>query len=207
MHIYERKIEYLNNKRIIYRRLPITDKPTDVYEWGNFYQHGTYEYYEMFRSKAKINTYKGLLWHLIVIWYLNPNMLQDDLKSISKFISVRANGFVTFEIYESNLERIIYEVSMYDLEKPPPNKLRKIIFKEFCGLDIKQKLSIVGQMIGRGRTINEDDIYDAMIMLHENDEKITINGLSKYLKCSARTVQRNIGNELKKEKQLLNKQL
>ena len=67
-----RKMFYLNNNKIVYRRDPISDKPTEVYEWGYFYEHGTYECYTLFRSKAQITTYKSLKWHLLVLWYLNP---------------------------------------------------------------------------------------------------------------------------------------
>jgi hypothetical protein len=55
---HDRNIKYLIDKRIIYRRFPVNDKPTDIYDWGYYYQDGTYECYELFRSKAKINTYK-----------------------------------------------------------------------------------------------------------------------------------------------------
>jgi transcriptional antiterminator len=47
-------------------------------------------------------------------------------------------------------------------------------------------------------------VYEAMLDLHDNNEKITWNKIAKMLKCSERTVIRNIDNELKKEKELLN---
>ena len=93
-----------------------------------------------------------------------------------------------------------------DLERPPPNKLRKIIFKDFSGLDMRQKLSIVGKMVGR-KSISESEIYDAMLISSDAKVKITIAGLAKSLNCSTRTIHRNMSNELKKEKQLLNQQL
>ena len=59
-----RHLYYLHQKQIIYRRNPITDEPTAGYNWGVYFEEGTYEYYDLFRSKAKINTYKSLKWHL-----------------------------------------------------------------------------------------------------------------------------------------------
>jgi len=100
---------------------------------------------------------------------------------------------------------MVYDVSLMDLDKAPPNKLRKIIFKDFTGLDMRQKLSIVGKMVGRNK-ISESEIYDAMIIVNSK-EKITISKLANYLGCSTRTIYRNMGNELKKEKELLNRQL
>jgi len=205
MSQFERRMEYLNNSKVIYRRDPINDKPTEVYQWGYFYEEGTHEQYELFRSKAKINTFKSLKWHLYVIWYLNPQMDQDFFKKIAEFISKKSNGFVTFDISDNLLEKMLYDVSLMDLEKPPPNKLRKIVFKDSSGLSMKQKLSIVGQMIGRSK-ISDTEIYDAMIMLNSENIKITVAKLASYLNCSTRTIYRNMGNELKKEKELLNQQ-
>ena len=38
-------------------------------------------------------------------------------------------------------------------------------------------------------------------------KKITIAKIAKLLDCSSRTIHRNMGEELKREKELLNKQL
>ena len=204
---HERNLDYLNRRRIIYRRHPITDEPTTAYNWGMYYENGTHECFELFRTDAKINTFKSLKWHLLVLWYLNSDMDQDDLNSLAKFICIKSNGFVTFEVSEYILKNIIYEVSMCDLDIQPKNKIRKIIFKPFCGLTKKEKLSIVGKMIGRSKQISQDDIYECMLEINDNKNKITITGLAKMLSCSTRTIYRTINNELKKEKELLNQGL
>ena len=204
---YERNLKYLNNKRIVYRRDPIKDKPTQVFEWGYYYENGTRECYTLFNSKAKINTYKSLKWHLYVLWYLNPKMNPDQFILLSKYICDKRNGFVTFSINEHILNNINYDVSMSDLDKPPPNKIRKIIFKSNCGLDISEKLSIVGKLIGRKNMVDQESIYQCMIDLHDMGKKITIGKLAELLDCSTRTIHRNMGNELKKEKELLNLEL
>ena len=46
---HERNLIYLNNNRIVYRRLPITDKPTIETDQYMFYENGTHECYELFR--------------------------------------------------------------------------------------------------------------------------------------------------------------
>jgi len=204
---YERNLKYLNNKRIVYRRDPIKDKPTQVFKWGYYYENGTRECYTLFNSKAKINTYKSLKWHLYVLWYLNPKMNPDQFILLSKYICDKRNGFVTFSINEHILNNINYDVSMSDLDKPPPNKIRKIIFKSNCGLDISEKLSIVGKLIGRKNMVDQESIYQCMIDLHDMGKKITIGKLAGLLDCSTRTIHRNMGNELKKEKELLNLEL
>jgi hypothetical protein len=202
---HDRNLKYLTSKRIIYRRFPINDKPTEVFDWGSYYENGTYECYELFRSKAKINTYKSLKWHMLVIWYLNPQLDQDKLEYLCRYICDKSNNFVTFIISEHILKTILYDVSMHDLESPPKNKLRKIIFKDLCQLTTEQKLQIVGQIIGR-KKLTESEIYDAMLYIHDDGDKITVDKIAKYLDCSTRTVYRNMGNELKKEKELLNQE-
>ena len=203
---HDRNIKYLTDRRIIYRRFPINDQPTERFEWGDYYETGTNECYELFRSKAKINTYRSLKWHLLVMWYLNPQLDQDKLETLCRFICDKSNNFITFNISDQVLKTILYEVSMHDLESPPKNKLRKIIFKDYCQLTTEQKLQIVGQIIGR-KKLSESEIYDAMLYTHDDGDKITVEKLARYLGCSTRTVYRNMGNELKKEKELLNQEL
>ena len=200
-----RNLEYLNKHRIVYRRMPITDKPDVEATYWDHYIDGTYECYELFRSKAKINTYKSLKWHLLVIWYLNPQLDQDRFEDIANVIANKDHGFITFTIPNQLLKRIIYEVSMCDLEEPPKNKIRKVIFKPST-LSKEEKLRIVGSLIGRSKKFHGDDIYDIMLMLNHGGWKITIARLARGLDCSTRTVHRNMTKELRKEIKLLNKQ-
>ena len=204
---YERNLTYLNNNRITYRRQPITDKPTIDTKEYMFYENGTHECYELFRSSAKITTYKSLKWHLLVLWYLNPQLDPDDFNKLAEIISHKPNGFVSFELSDRILDKIIYGVSMADLERSPKNKLRKVIFKPFSGLTKEQKLSIVGSLIGVTNKIHPDDIYQCMIDIHDMNKKITIRQLSELLTVSQRTVHRHMCEELKREKELLNQQL
>ena len=202
-----RKMFYLNNNNIVYRRDPISDKPTQVYEWGYFYEHGTHECYTLFRSKAQITTYKSLKWHLLVLWYLNPQLNPDKFEELAWFIAEKSNGFATFTMPELLLKTMIYEISMMDLDQPPKNKLRKVIFKDNTGLTKSEKLSIVGKLIGRGSKATPEDIYETMLLLHDDDKKITIAAIAKVLSVSTRTVYRNMTHELTKEKELLNEKV
>ena len=202
---HDRNLEFLNRRRIVYRRNPITDKPTIENECYMFYEDGTYECYELFRSKAKITTYKSLKWHLLVIWYLNPQLTQDEFEEIAYIIANKSHGFVSFNIGDRLLDKIIYEVSMCDLEQPPKNKLRKVIFKPTT-LSKEEKLRIVGELIGRTKKFHGGDIYDIMLMLNHGGWKITMERLAKGLNCSTRTIHRNMTEELRREKELLNKE-
>ena len=204
---YERKIEYLNKNRVIYKRMPINDLPSEVYDWGYFYENGTYEYYNLFNSSAKITSFKSLKWHLLVIWHLNKDMSVDKFRSIAKFICNNKNGFTTFTISDSMFENLIREIMLVDLEDPPKNKIRKIIFKDYCGLEKHEKMSIVGQFIGKTKSITEEDIYECMLSIHDTKKKITVTAIAKMLGCSTRTIYRTISDTLQKEKTILNSQL
>ena len=204
---HDRNLTYLNNNRIIYRRLPITDKPDIDNKQYMFYKNGTHQCYELFRSSAKINTYKSLKWHLLTLWYLNPSLNPDKFIDLAEYISHKPNGFVTFNITQDALSKIIYEVSMCDLERPPKNKLRKVIFKPFSGLTKEMKLSIVGSLIGVTNKICSDDIYHCMIDIHDWGKKITIGRIAGLLDCSSRTIHRHMCEDLKREKELLNIEL
>ena len=202
-----RNLKYLNNNRIVYRRHPITDIPDIDNEVYMFYLNGTYQCYELFRSSAKITTYKSLKWHLLVLWYLNPQLDQDEFLKLAEIICHKSNNFISFAIHAELLRKIVYEVSMLDLDKPPKNKLRKVIFKPFTRISKQEKLRIVGELIGRSKRIHEDDIYECMLDLNDMGKKITIGRIAGLLNCTSRTIHRNMGEELKREKELLNKQL
>ena len=202
-----RNLNYFNNNRIVYKRDPITDKPTHETKQYMFFEHGTYECYHLFTSKAKITTFKSLKWHLLVLWYLNPHLDQDQFMVVAEILAHKPNGFTSFGIHADLLRKIVYEVSMLDIDEPPKNKLRKVIFKYGSGLSKEEKLSIVGELIGRSKRIHPDDIYQCMLDLHDAGKKIVITQLALWLECSTRTIHRNMGEELKREKELLNKQL
>ena len=203
---HERNMKWLNDRRIIYRRDPITDKPTESTDQYDYYAEGTYQCYSLFRSKAKITTYKSLKWHMLVLRYLNDNLLDVEFASICHFLADKDNGFVTFFIKSKVLHNMIKEVLGVG-DTPPKNRIRKVIFKPHTLLTLSEKLSIVGKLIGRGKKIVEDDIYECMLSLNNEKEKITINKIAESLGCSTRTIYRNMGNQLKLEKELLNSEL
>ena len=203
---HERNMKWLNDRRINYRRDPITDKPTESTDQYDYYAEGTYQCYSLFRSKAKITTYKSLKWHLLVLYYLNMDRNDFYFVSVAEFIANKENGFVTFFIKNKLLQNMIEQV-LTEGGEPPRNRIRKVIFRDYTGLSLSEKLSIVGRLIGRSKRVCEEDIYQCMIDLNDSKQKITIAKLAKLLKCTTRTIYRNMGNQLKREKKILNKEI
>ena len=204
----ERQFKYLINRRVIWRQEPSTDIPDEETKHYMFYKEGTYQYYNLFRSKAKITTYRSFKWHMLVLWYLNPNWEKKDALDIAMYLSYKPNGFTTFTINKWNVERLVEDVYNMELDEPPRNKLRKIVFKQFTGLDKIDKLRIVGKLIGRLKGVDSADIYEAMLQTNYKGNKITISGLAKTLNVTPRTIYRRMNKypELKQEKEILNEE-
>ena len=200
----DRNMKWLNDRRVLYRRDPINDKPTKETALYSYYENGTYECYHLFRSKAKITTYRSLKWHYLVLYYLNQDNDGGLLPShVYEFIADKNNGFVTFFISEKKLNEMIDDVFLIGGE-PPVNKKRKIIFKEHSGLTPNEKMSIVGKLIGRSSKVDEEAIYQAMLDMSYKYENITWSKIAGLLDCSTRTVQRNLTKQLRDEKEILN---
>ena len=203
----DRRFKYLWDKQVVYRRYPITDVPDEETEHYMFYKLGTHQCYDLFRSKAKITTWKSFYWHMMVLWHLNPEWEDANAMEVAKYLAYKPNGFTTFNMNKWNIARLVYEVSILDLETPPQNKLRKIIFKPSCGLDKIEKLRIVGKLIGRLRGVQKEDLYETMLLMNDNEQKITIAKLASSLSVTTRTIHRHMCDELKKEKEILNEQI
>ena len=203
----DRRFKYLWDNRVVYKQYPITDLPDEETKYYMFYKLGTYQYYDLFRSKAKITTWKSFYWHMMVLWHLNPEWDDTIAMNIAEYLAYKPNGFTTFNMNKWNIARLVYEVSILDLETPPQNKLRKIIFKPNCGLDKTEKLKIVGKLIGRLRGVQKEDLYETMLLINENEQKITIAKLANSLSVRPRTIHRHMCDELKKEKEILNEQI
>ncbi len=201
----ERNIKWLNDRRIVYRQFPINDVPDIETSKYMFFKKGTYEHYSLFNTKAKITTYKSLKWHFLVLYYLNQeNGLLPS--HVYEFIANKENGFVTFFISDRKLNEMIDDVFTIGGE-PPVNKLRKVIFKDFCMLTTSEKLSIVGKLIGRSSRIDSEAIYQCMLDLNELGKHICVGRIAGLLDVSKRTIYRHINDELKQEIKILNEEI
>jgi len=206
---YDRNIKWLNDRRVIYRREPVSDIPTIETDKYMFYENGTYQHYHLFNSKAKITTYRSLKWHMLVIYHLNKDnkySLSPFFEHVARFIANKENGFVTFFISQKVLNDMINDVYKQDSEDSPKNKLRKVIFKIHSGLNLSEKLKIVGKLIGRSK-LDKEQIYECMLDLNHMGKKITVSRIAGLLDCSARTIYRHMCNDLKHEKYILNEEV
>jgi len=202
-----RNLDYLHRKRFKYKKEPITDIPTKKYYWGSYYKNGTYQDYNLFYGNAKITTFKALVWHIEVLRYINLDWDKDDFRKIIYFIAEIKNGFVTFEINTSYLDRYIDNALSNDFSYKPINRKKIIVFKDGTGLSRKEKLKIVGEVVGRSKIVDNEIIYECMLEINKNKRKITISNIAKILNCSRMSIYRNMDTELKVERDILNEKV
>ena len=202
----DRKFKYLIDNYVDWRRNPKTDIPDEETDTYMFYNKGTYQCYDLFRSKAKITTYRSFMWHMLVLKHLNQDWSSKDVLDIATYIANKNNGFTTFNMNKWNVQRVVKDLDLIDSSDPPRNKLRKVIFKFNCGLDKSQKLSIVGKLIGRS-SVTPEGVYEAMLQINYEGDKIIISKLAKMLNVTPRTIHRRMCEDLKRTKKELNEEI
>lgn len=200
----DRRMKWLEDNRVITACYPWSDKPTETYDWGWYYEDGTYQKYDLFWYSAKIGSIKSLKWHIFTLRFLNPDMDDEKFEQVVNYICDTKNNFITFDVNQKVIDNLISEALNDPLDYAPPNKLRKVIFKQTCGLDRKQKMKIVGSIIGKGNSLSESEIESVMRWLNENGHEITNGRLERELGKSVRTIQRAMTPALRELRDELN---
>ena len=203
----DRNIKYLNDRRIIYNRLPISDIPTETHSWGCYYEYGTHECYQLFRTDAKINSLRSLKWHLLVLKHLNDSLDDSKLEEMFRYICNVKNGFVSINFPDDKLNQIINSVIKHKEHYIPNNKVRKLIFNPFCGLTKKHKQRLIGKYSGKVKSIKGQDMYECMLHINNDRKKITTKELAVMMGCSVKTISRHTDENLREEKEMLNNSL
>jgi hypothetical protein len=130
----------------------------------------------------------------------------DDFYKLSEHLCNKQNKFIGFRYIKKILSNIVDDVYNHcELDKPPPNILRKVIFNEFTGLTTKEKQIIVGRYTGKVK-LRTLEIHNTMLYLNNKGNKITISKLADELNRSTRTIHRNMNSELKNLKNKLNEE-
>lgn len=204
---YERRLDILMQRKIIWRQNPTTDIPTETHNWGWWFKEGTHQYYALFQYDAKIGTFWAFKWHLRVLWYLNPDLTGEEFTRLVNFMGESKNGFVLHTFSPKWLDAVIKSVFDSDLEKAPSNNLRRVVFREHHGLTLREQQQISGKYGNLGKGISPEDVYEEMLRLNDQRIRISIKNLAENLGVTTRTVHRNLDDTLREEKKELNKNL
>ncbi len=203
------RLKRLHQMKIVLCKMPDEKELYIEYDWGRHYPDKVYGYINLFAYDYKIFTYDQLAYTLRAIRLMNPNITESKYSEVIDIITDPTNHFILFKPNANKLKKFLEDSESWDLEDlKVKTRPRKVIFNFNCVLDTREKLSIVGKLCGSGKRVTEEGIYESMVVLHyDYAEKITIQKLAKMLECTIRTIHRNMSDELRKEKELLNLEL
>lgn len=204
---YEDRIKALYDLKIILHKIPESEEYIE-YEWGRVYNNKVAGYIDLFRYDYKIISKTQLAWHIYAIMYMNPDLEEEKLNQVITYLLNPQMGFILENVSKNITHSELKEdLKSYYLDDEPRSKPRKIIFYSNCRLSVSEKLSLVGKHAGKGKRITEEVIYEAMVMIHyDYNELITVSKLAKMLKCTTRTIFRNMSEQLNEEKNILNEE-
>lgn len=144
-----------------------------------YFPDGT-DFYTLYRTTRKINTFSELEYIAEKFIHLNPSFDLEKMKSLFCQISDRDSGHIIRTYSQSRVEDMVERV--FDRRKKPYcARKRKIIFNPSKMMDRKTKMKIVGAIIGRRNRPSVDDIDSAIEELWLDKSKITITKVADTL--------------------------
>tara|TARA_R110001632_G_scaffold59062_3_gene143670 strand:+ start:4361 stop:5107 length:747 start_codon:yes stop_codon:yes gene_type:complete len=137
-------------------------------------------FYTLYRTTRKINTFSELEYIAEKFIHLNPEFDIDKMKLLFVGISDRGSGHIIRTYSQDRVENMIE--SVFSKRKLPYcARKRKIIFNPSKMMDRKTKMKIVGSVIGRRNRPSTDDIDLVIEELWLDKDKITISKVANKL--------------------------
>lgn len=137
-------------------------------------------FYTLYRTTRKINTFSELEYVAEKFIHLNPEFDLDKMKSLFVGLSDRGSGHIIRTYSQSRVEDMIERV-FSKRKLPYCARKRKIIFNPSKMMDRKTKMKIVGAVIGRRNRPSTDDIDSVIEELWLDKDKITISKVANKL--------------------------
>jgi len=173
-----------------------------------FFPEGV-NYYHLYRSSRKLNSFAELAYVAEKFIYLNPDFDIDKMKRLFFAISDRESGHIVRTYTESRVDEMVDRI-VGERMIPFCPRLRKVIFNPSLYLSKEDKNSIVGKLIHTKDKHLESDIDDVIQELWLNKQKITMRRVSKELETTFYLVRwyftedrlqsiRSINQEMKRE--------
>jgi hypothetical protein len=144
-----------------------------------FFPEGV-NYYHLYRSSRKLNSFAELAYVAEKFIYLNPDFDVDKMKSLFFAVSDRESGHIVRTYTPSRVDEMVDRV-VGERMTPFCPRLRKVIFNPSKYLSKEDKNSIVAKLIHTKDKPSEDDIDEVIQELWLNKEKITIRRVAKEL--------------------------
>ena len=131
-------------------------------------------FYTLYRTTRKINTFSELEYIAEKFIHLNPNFHLDKMKLLFIGLSDRGSGHIIRTYSQSRVELMVERVYLRK-KTPYCARKRKIVFNPSKMMDRKTKMQIVGVVIGRRNRPSVDDIDSVIEELWLDKDKITIS--------------------------------
>ena len=144
-----------------------------------FFPEGV-NYYHLYRSSRKLNSFAELAYVAEKFIYLNPDFDVDKMKSLFFAVSDRESGHIVRTYTPSRVDEMVDRV-VGERMTPFCPRLRKVIFNPSKYLSKEDKNSIVAKLIHTKDKPSENDIDEVIQELWLNKEKITIRRVAKEL--------------------------
>jgi len=145
------------------------------------------KFFSLYRTTRRINTFAELEYIAEKFIWLNEDFNIDKMKIHFNLLSERQNGHIIRTYGQNRVENMVEKV--FDRKKEPYcPKLRKIIFNPMKIIEKKEKMRIVGMLVGRKSRPTNDQINDAIEDLWLDKTKITVSSVAKRLNKSRHLV-------------------
>lgn len=144
-------------------------------------------YYTLYRTKRKINSFSELEYVAEKFLYLNPAFDIDLTKRLFVQLSDRDSGHIIRSYGESRVKAMIDRV--YDKKTAPycPRK-RKVVFNPSKKISRSDKMKIVAKLVNRKKRPHTDDIDAVIEELWLSKEKITASKIADRLNTTRHLV-------------------
>lgn len=141
------------------------------------------DFYSLYRTKRKINSFSELEYIAEKFIHLNPEFKLSLMTSLFKILSDRDSGHIIRTYTSLRVEAMVTRV--YNKKKVPYCKRkRKIIFNPSKMIDRKTKMKIVGSIIGTKKRPTSSEIDQVIEEMWLEKEKITLIKVAKKLHTS-----------------------
>ena len=144
-----------------------------------FFPEGV-DFYSLYRTKRKINSFSELEYIAEKFLYLNPGFDLDIMKGLFVRISDRDSGHIIRTYGQARVESMVEKV-FEKKTKPYCARKRKIIFNPSKMIERKEKFKIVGSLIGSKPKPTIQEINQVIEELWLNKEKITSSKIAREL--------------------------
>lgn len=145
------------------------------------------KFFSLYRTTRRINTFAELEYIAEKFIWLNEGFNIDKMKTHFNLLSERQNGHIIRTYGQNRVENMVEKV--FERKKEPYcPKLRKIIFNPMKIIEKKEKMRIVGMLVGRKSRPTNEQINDVIEDLWLDKTKITVTSVAKRLNKSRHLV-------------------